>query len=82
MSVLTDVLDAVRRGVPGERLGAYLGVDDGLAELALDHWVRLGIVTPAGDLHLGCTACSGLTGTAGTQPTQRPPGCGGCPFSR
>ena len=74
-----DVLDAVRRGVPGERLGAHLGVDEGLAELALEHWVRLGIVTPAGDLQLGCTACSGLNGG---ERVEQAPSCAGCPFSR
>ena len=79
MSVLTDVLDAVTRGVPGERVASYLGVDAGLAALALDHWVRLGIVTPSGDLQLGCTACPGLHGG---EPVERAPSCAGCPFSR
>ena len=76
MSTLIDVLDAVRRGVPGERVAARLGIDPGVAELALDHWVRLGIVTPAGELSLGCSGC----GDDG--PAQRPPACRGCPFSR
>ncbi|QAY71255.1 hypothetical protein [Xylanimonas protaetiae] len=79
MSVLADVLDAVRRGVPGDHVAAHLGVDPGLADLALDHWVRLGIVTPAGDLQLGCTGCSGLAGGA---RVERAPSCAGCPFSR
>lgn len=79
MSVLIDVLDAVKRGVPGERVGAYLGVDPGLADAALDHWVRLGIVTPSGDLQLGCTGCSGLNGG---ERVEHAPSCAGCPFSR
>ncbi|MDR0482081.1 MAG: hypothetical protein LBH13_02815 [Cellulomonadaceae bacterium] len=58
MSVLTDVLNEVKRGVPADHVGQSLGIDQGLAEAAVDHWVRLGIVTPAGDLNLGCTACS------------------------
>ena len=79
MSTLTDVLNAVRRGVPGERVASRLGIDPGVAELALEHWVRLGIVTPAGDLSLGCTGC-GDDGPLGK--AERPPACRGCPFSR
>lgn len=78
MSVLVDVLDAVRAGVPAPHLGAWLGVDDGLAEAALDHWVRLGFVTPAGELALGCTACGGEPDPA----RPRAPSCTGCPFGR
>jgi hypothetical protein len=62
MTLLTDVLTAVRRGVPSDRLGPALGLDDNLAAAALDHWVRLGIVTPSGDLTLGCTACPAIVG--------------------
>ncbi|ACZ30956.1 hypothetical protein Xcel_1937 [Xylanimonas cellulosilytica DSM 15894] len=79
MSTLTDVLDAVRSGVPGERVAAHLGVDPGLADLALEHWMRLGIVTLAGDLQLGCTGCAS---PSGSERAERGPGCAGCPFSR
>jgi hypothetical protein len=79
MSTLGDVLDAVRRGVPAQSVAASLGIDSGLADLALDHWVRLDIITPAGNLHLGCGSCSG---PAGEDQNQRAPGCAGCPFSR
>jgi hypothetical protein len=82
MSTLVDVLDAVRCGVPGPRVASYLGIDDGLAEVALDHWVRLGILTRAGDLHLGCSACQSSGGrTVDDRAPQAPP-CAGCPFSR
>ncbi|GAB2472862.1 hypothetical protein [Xylanimonas ulmi] len=83
MSVLVRVLDAVRSGVSTDRLGSYLGVDDGLAQAALDHWVRLGLVTPAGDLTLGCSGCGPAQAVVGGRGvTAAGPACGGCPFSR
>lgn len=75
MSVLTDVLGAVRSGISADRLGPVLGVDAGLAALALEHWVNLGVVTPSTELSLGCTTCG--SDDAPTGPT-----CVGCPFSR
>jgi hypothetical protein len=79
VSVLTDVLAGARRGLPVGRLAAELGVDRGLVEAALDHWVRLGLVTGADDL----TSC-GSCGTAGAadRPPPSSPGCWGCPFHR
>lgn len=79
MSVLTDVLAGARRGLPVGRIAAELGVDRGLVDAALDHWVRLGVVTSADDL-MGCGTC----GTAGAtdRPAPTSPGCVGCPFHR
>ena len=58
MSVLTDVLREARGGATTDRIAANLGIDAGLAEAAVDHWVRLGIVTRAGAvLDAGCEAC-------------------------
>ena len=95
MSVLTAVLDAVRRGVPAPHVARHLGIDPGLADLALEHWERVGVITPAGDLRLGCQSCAGVPGTVlpGTVlPGTVPPGaispgapaagCTGCPFAR
>jgi hypothetical protein len=97
MSVLADVFDAVRRGVPASRVAATLDIDPGLAESALDHWIRLGLVTDAGDLSLGCTGCGTDHGTTpvttvpnpGAKPRmslplamEKSPSCGACPFSR
>ena len=81
MSVLADTFQTLARGVPTNRVGAVLGIDQGLAEACIDHWVRLGMVTPSGSLTLGCTDCSAL-GSSGVQATDRPPSCFGCPFTR
>jgi hypothetical protein len=54
VSVLEDVLREVRTGARPALAAARLGIDPGLAEAALDHWVRLGVVTPADALALGC----------------------------
>ncbi|HEY0215005.1 MAG TPA: hypothetical protein VGC57_01285 [Cellulomonas sp.] len=75
MSVLEDVLREVRTGARPGLAAARLGIDPGLAEAALDHWVRLGVVTPAEALNLGCSGC-------GTQPVEGAapaPACAGCP---
>lgn len=75
MSVLDLVLAEVRTGARPGAVAARLGIDPGLAEAALDHWVRLGVVTPASDLALGCSGC-------GTEPAAtRAPACRGCPLS-
>ena len=50
MSVLTDVLREARAGATTDRIAANLGIDAGLAEAAVDHWVRLGIVSRSGDV--------------------------------
>lgn len=78
MSVLDAVLAEVRTGARPGAVAVRLGIDPGLAEAALDHWVRLGVVTPASDLALGCSGC----GTAvPDEPAVRAPGCRGCPLS-
>jgi hypothetical protein len=73
VSVLEDVLREVRTGARPALAAARLGIDPGLAEAALDHWVRLGVVTPADALALGCSGC----GTG-----EQPPSCPGCPTAR
>jgi hypothetical protein len=70
VSVLEDVLREVRTGARPALAAARLGIDPGLAEAALDHWVRLGVVTPADALALGCSGC----GTG-----EQAPSCPGCP---
>ena len=92
MSVLADTFQTLARGVPTNRVGAVLGIDQGLADACIDHWVRLGMVTPSGSLTLGCTDCSARTerqreakpalGSSGEPATDRPPSCFGCPFTR
>jgi hypothetical protein len=72
LTVLDRVLNAVRAGVPSDRLPTALNIDPGLAEMAVDHWVRLGIVTPAGSLALGCAECPPIS--------RRPATCKACPF--
>jgi hypothetical protein len=78
VSVLEDVLREVRTGARPGLAAARLGIDPGLAEAALDHWVRLGVVTPADALNLGCSGCGSTTGPDGT-PAPAPPACAGCP---
>jgi hypothetical protein len=73
VSVLDAVLAAVRTGARPHAAAARLGIDPGLAEAAVDHWVRLGVVTPAEALELGCSGCGTGERTA--------PACGGCPFA-
>ncbi len=80
MSVLIAVLDAVRRGVPSDDVARHLGVDPGLAQLAVEHWVRTGVITPAGELGLACRSCPAPS--AAGEPAKTTRGCPGCPFSR
>lgn len=79
MSVLTDVLAQARTGATVDRIASVLDADRGLVEAALDHWVRLGVVTPA-DTLLGCHGCGGPAGS-GTAGGDGPvsPACAGCP---
>ncbi len=72
MSLLGAVLDSTRSGRTPARTADALGVPVGLVEAALDHWVRLGVVTPAGEL---VGLCAGCTPAAG-------PACPTCPFAR
>jgi len=72
VSVLTDVLTQARAGGTVDRIASALGTDRGLVEAALDHWVRLGVVTRADDL-LGCGGC----GPDSAAPPS--PACAGCP---
>lgn len=74
MSVLEDVVAQVCAGVRPGLAAARLGIDPGLAEAALDHAVRLGVVTPAAALELGCSGCGTVQRAA--------PACGGCPLAR
>lgn len=76
MNVLDAVLAEVRTGARPGLVAARLGIDPGLAEAALDHWVRLGVVTPTADLGLGCAGC-GTDPQAGPVPA----GCRGCPIA-
>jgi len=78
VSVLVDVLREARSGATTERIAARLGIDPGLAEAALDHWVRLGVVarsdaTPGA----GGAECGGCT-----PPPGRALACAGCVFAR
>ncbi|PVU83279.1 hypothetical protein DDP54_10050 [Cellulomonas sp. WB94] len=76
MSVLTDVLREARGGATTDRIAANLGIDAGLAEAAVDHWVRLGIVSRSADV-LGATGCHGCEPTPG-----RSLACAGCVFAK
>lgn len=71
MSVLADVLRETRTGARPGAVAARLGLDLGLVEAAVDHWVRLGVITPVEALGLGCSGC-GTSGSAGAA-------CAGCP---
>lgn len=73
MSALGSVLAAVQAGVPEGRLAASLGLDGGLVEMALEYWLRVGVITRASDLTLGCGTCP--------PPAQRTGKCLGCPFA-
>ncbi|WP_449386284.1 hypothetical protein [Cellulomonas soli] len=71
MSVLTDVLTATRAGATPDAVARRLGLDQGLVDAAIDHWVRLGVVTSvcAGPRAPGA-ACAAAT-----------PACAGCPVA-
>lgn len=71
MSVLADVLAETRAGATPERAARNLGLDQGLVDAALDHWVRLGVVT---------SVCAGprVVGGACASAT---PACAGCPVA-
>jgi hypothetical protein len=68
VSALQAVLGAVRDGVAVDRLGAHLGMDDGLVEMALEHWRDLEVITPA---------CSLLACQPGSAPA-----CRRCPLAQ
>lgn len=70
MSFLTSVLDEARAGATTARIATALGAPEPLVEAAMDHWMRLGIVTAAG------VAC----GTCEPRPTD--PVCAGCAVAR
>lgn len=86
MSVLTDVLDVARKGATTTHIAAELGIDLGLAEAALDHWVRLGIVTRAGDATStgchGCVEARDASRASDRARSARPLSCAGCVFAR
>ena len=77
---LGQVLTAVRSGIPTNRLAATLGIDAGLAEMALQHWIQLGVITPAGELSLVCNGCAPTTVAGADNPKSAK--CVGCPFAR
>ena len=76
MSMLTDVLREARGGATTDRIAANLGIDAGLAEAAVDHWVRLGIVSRSSDV-LGGDACHGCEPSPGLSLA-----CAGCVFAK
>ncbi|MBN8883165.1 MAG: hypothetical protein J0H73_12740 [Salana multivorans] len=89
MTLLDDVLDQARRGATPTRTALALGVPRGLVDAALDHWLRVGVVS-AGGACSGCAASqrpsggssgssAGTTAAVGTV-TVRSPACRGCPF--
>jgi hypothetical protein len=79
VSLLAAVLDETRRGHGADAIAARLGVERGLVDAAVDHWVRVGAVTRAGDL-LGCGGC-GAGGGASDAPGVTLPACRGCPVA-
>ncbi|WP_108719417.1 hypothetical protein [Miniimonas sp. S16] len=92
MSLLGAVLDSTRSGLTPARTADALGVPVGLVEAALDHWVRLGVVTPAGTLVGLCAGC-GVVAVGGSEGGASAAGAGGadaasgavcatCPFAR
>ncbi|WP_448061994.1 hypothetical protein [Cellulomonas hominis] len=77
MSVMTDVLREARTGATCERIAATLGIDPGIADAALDHWVRLGVVLRVGEA-IG-TSCGGCAPTAtGPGGAAASLACAGC----
>lgn len=70
--MLHRVLEAVQAGVPPHRVAAALGIDPGLARLALDHWIGMGVIVDAKELGLACATCP--------PPEAQPIKCKGCPF--
>jgi len=79
VSLLAAVLDETRRGHGADAIAARLGVERGLVDAAVDHWVRVGAVTRAGDL-LGCGGCGTGGGPPGA-PGVASPACRGCPVA-
>lgn len=71
MSVLADVLAQTRAGATPQRAARTLGLDQGIVDAAIDHWVRLGVVT---------SVCAGTRSTAGTCVAAAP-ACAGCPLA-
>ena len=69
MSLLADVLRESRDGARPGAIAARLGVDPGLVEAAIDHWVRLGEISTVTQLGLGCSGCAPGAG------------CSGCPVA-
>lgn len=71
MSVLTDVLAQTRAGATPGRVARQLGLDRGLVDAAIDHWVRLGVVT---------SVCAGPR-APGAACAVATPACAGCPVA-
>ena len=77
MSVLADVLREARAGGTTAHIAARLGLDPGLAEAAIDHWVRLGVVARCGGTPGAAGPCGGCAPAVGSAA-----GCAGCVFAR
>jgi hypothetical protein len=80
VSLLAAVLDETRRGHGADAIAARLGVEPGLVDAAVDHWVRVGAMTRAGDL-LGCGGCGTGAGPADAPGPAASPACRGCPIA-
>lgn len=80
VGILGRVFQTLASGIPSTLLASHLGIDQGLADACVDYWVRVGLVTPTGDISIGCTSCSAPSG--GLPGADRPPSCRGCPFTR
>ncbi len=66
---MTSLLDSFARGATVESAGAVAGLDPELAELAADHYARLGLI----QLPTACGTCESQSASLA---------CKGCPFAR
>jgi hypothetical protein len=73
--VLAQVFAALKAGTATDQLAMRLGLDDGIVAAAVDHFVALKMVTPAGELAVGCVDCSP------NSAADLPPSCFGCPIT-
>lgn len=78
VTVLDDVLVALRAGVAVDRVAGRLGLDPGVADVAVDHWRRLGVLVDADPACRGC----GTDGPPRDDAGRAVPACAGCPLSR
>ncbi|MDN5558681.1 MAG: hypothetical protein L0G23_04500 [Ruaniaceae bacterium] len=66
---MKSLLASFARGATVERAGASAGLDTELAELAADHYARLGLI----QLPAACGTCESASASLA---------CKGCPFAR